>query len=45
MSVYSAIKKFNNLDENFKQDKLFLEKYKTLSSKFIEYITKEKELA
>lgn len=45
MSVYGAIKKFNNLNENFKQDKMFLDRYKELSGKFIEYITKQKELA
>jgi chromosomal replication initiation ATPase DnaA len=45
MTVHGGIKKFNNLNENFKQDKLFMERYNKLSGQFIEYFTKQKELA
>lgn len=46
MSVYSGIKRFNNINTNLKQDKIFLEKYNTLSNKFLEYFTiKQNELA
>jgi chromosomal replication initiation ATPase DnaA len=45
MSVYSGIKRFNTVDINLKQDKLFLEKYNKLSQKFLEYFTiKQNEL-
>jgi hypothetical protein len=41
-SVHSGITRLKNCDENLKQDRMFLEKYRLLSTKFIEKFTKEK---
>jgi hypothetical protein len=40
-SVYGGIRRLKGCDVNIKQDRLFLEKYNLLSSRFIETFTKE----
>jgi hypothetical protein len=40
--VHSGITRLKNCDENLKQDRMFMEKYRLLSTKFIEKFTKEK---
>ena len=43
-SVHMGIKRYKNYDPAIKQDRIFMEKYQSLSRKFIENFTKEKNI-
>ena len=45
VSVYSGIRRFQNLNMNLKQDRIFKEKYDKYSKSLIEYFANQKELA